>query len=264
MNSIFHARTMKERSTLFQDRELLSSGPFDRYDALLAHCRACGAQVKTFRVRAPRWSLRTRASARALVREGENLRTLGRLGIDAVLPMAFGWRARGGEVEAFLATAFVEDAVDLEHLADLRPAVLQGLGECVGTMHRRRFVHRDLFLRNVLIPNRAPQRLILLDCRKGKLRKGLFANFSPRGFLYDLACLQLDLLARADLDAWKTFIDSYERARGVTLGAFATRSIARRRRRLARALLAKPPTRLRGRLEAFGKTREQLAERWLG
>ena len=158
--------------------------------AYLKHSRLSGkARV--------RWGVK-RALGVALPRfaERENLEWLrGRLFL-APRPIAAGCFVRGGMPSSqFLATEEVGGAVTLARwLAREREgggegeravaAVLEELAREVARMHALRFVHRDLFPRNVLVgPAEAVSRVHFLDCWAGG------AGFGLRGGEYDLACL---------------------------------------------------------------------------
>lgn len=146
-----------------------------------------------------RWGAK-RALGIALPRLAElaNLEWLrGRL-FQAPRPIAAGYFVRGGlPCSQFLATEEVGGATTLarwlafERDAGARGegpaaarAVLDELAREVARMHALRFVHRDLFPRNVLVgPRDAPSRVHFLDCWAGGAGPGL------RGGAYDLACL---------------------------------------------------------------------------
>ncbi len=171
------------------------------------------------------------------VRELQNLHWLRARLFLAPRPICAGVLSRAGVPWfQFLLTEEVRGAETLgQFLADarcdaaLRAGVLNELADEVARMHALRFVHHDLFLRNVLVVRGAPHsRVYFLDAWAGGPAPQL------RGAAYDLACLTGELPAR-DVDA---FFDRYcaERAgqeRPVNRDRLVT-SVGRERARLSR------------------------------
>lgn len=108
----------------------------------------------------------------------------------AAEPLAVGEHRRAGIVDyGFLITRREQDALPLEQkLAEAdaaeRAALIDELAREVARMHALRFVHRDLYARNLLVrPSGSPGRIVFLDCWAGGAGPGW------RGRAYDLACL---------------------------------------------------------------------------
>jgi hypothetical protein len=186
-----------------------------------------------------RWSLKHALFFRPFprVKELRNLAWLRARLFLAPRPICAGViRRAGAPWFQFLLTEEVSGAETLGHFladaqcdSDLRASVLDELADEVARMHSLRFVHHDLFVRNVLVVRDAPHsRVYFVDAWAGGPAPQL------RGAAYDLACLTSDLPAR-DVDA---FVDRYcaERAaqeRPVDRGRFMA-SVKRESTRLAR------------------------------
>ncbi len=141
------------------------------------------------------------------LREARVLRSLRAAGLDAVEPRIAGAQIARGEGRAFLATRLLRGP-------DLERAVLQreapstwaaSIGAALAALHGAGFVHRDAFLRNLVLEGRA---LVWIDAHRGG-RPRFAPWLSPRGFAYDLACLELDLLAIAEDAERRFFWEAY-------------------------------------------------------
>lgn len=127
--------------------------------------------------------------------EYRNLCWLREHGVPAPRPAAAGFERRWGLIVShFLLTERIEASRDLFGLlredalqTDLLVPLCAKLGEMIGHMHEQGFVHRDLFLRNILLgtENPAALKLWLIDCRKGS-----HGWLKWRGPLYDLGCFE--------------------------------------------------------------------------
>jgi len=112
-----------------------------------------------------------------------------------------------------------------------RAAVLEELASTVARMHAARFLHHDLFARNILVAGTSPaNRIWLLDCWAGGPPP------QARGPAYDLACLTLALSTEEQARTLETYTGA-RRAQdpGFDLDRFS-RSVARDRDALARKL----------------------------
>jgi tRNA A-37 threonylcarbamoyl transferase component Bud32 len=141
------------------------------------------------------------------VREARVLCAFREAGIAAVEPRIAGARiaARGGE--AFLATRLASGP-DLERAlvrGEAPSAWPQRVGAALAAVHGAGFVHRDAFLRNLVCDGPA---LVWIDAHRGG-RVRCAPWIAPRGFTYDLACLDLDLLAIAGESERKLFWEAY-------------------------------------------------------
>ena len=130
-----------------------------------------------------------------------------------------------------------------------RDAWLDELAREVARMHSLHFVHRDLFLRNVLVAVRTPasgdpRALRFVDCRRGG------AALPWRGESYDLGCLMLEGAAELDANSQRRFFELYFAERDAQ-GSPADSDSLLRGANAARAAwierLARDPERLRGR-----------------
>ena len=177
-----------------------------------------------------------------MLREFDNLSWLRRNGFGAPLPAAAGvFVDMGLPAFQFLYTEEIPEARTLRQVFEegpheLREPALQELGTTVARVHSRRFVHHDLFPRNLLVTETAGfPRIHFLDAWSGGPAPGL------RGPTYDLACLMLFGVDLFDLPERGLFFDTYfgERERlGAVLRRESTlRSVVRQRRRLARRYL---------------------------
>jgi hypothetical protein len=129
------------------------------------------------------------------IAEYRNLRWLRARLFAAPRPIAAGvLRSSGLPALQFLLTEEVAPATTLERFlreerGSMRGAVLDELAREVARMHALRFVHHDLYPRNVLVvPPGGLSRLVFLDAWAGG------AGWNTRGPAYDLGCL----LLRAD------------------------------------------------------------------
>lgn len=129
--------------------------------------------------------------------------------------------------------------------AGLRAAVLDELACEVARFHALRFVHHDLYPRNILVARNAPHsRVYFIDAWAGGPTPQL------RGAAYDLACLMLDAPRTLTAREVERFFELYcaERAgqeRPVDRAGLVLRA-RRERRHLVERLRARPEER-RGR-----------------
>lgn len=170
---------------------------------------------------------------------------------ETPLPLAAGeFLERGMPARQFLLSEHVPDAPTLqEFLTDRgradRPLVLAELARESARMHALRFVHHDLYPRNILVRGAgSPRRLVFLDAWAG----GPAPQW--RGAAYDLAALFLHADTELERDELERFVDRYvneraAQARPVDRTAlFAGMS---RERRALIARLRKRPAEQRGR-----------------
>jgi len=131
------------------------------------------------------------------VRELDNLAWLQARLFRVPEPLAAGFIARGPRLRfQFLLTRRIAgvrplDAALDDAPADERDALLAELGREVARLHALRFVHHDLYLRNVLVvpPHVGPgdpRRLVLVDAWRGG------PHYPWRDAAYDLGCLMLE------------------------------------------------------------------------
>ncbi len=145
-------------------------------------------------------------------REALNLHWLDARLFQVPRPLAAGWLGSGAPRWQFLVTEFVAatplDAVLRRSEPVHRALLLTELARETARMHALHFVHRDLFLRNLLVlPEDRPRRLVFIDAWRGGER------LQFRGAAYDLACLFLEgpsLLSPAEIRGW---LAEYERER---------------------------------------------------
>lgn len=127
----------------------------------------------------------------------------------AAEPLVVGEHRAAGLVDyGFLVTRRVEAALRFDefcarHDSEQRQGVIEELAREVARMHVLRFVHRDLFARNILVRQDSIHgRIVFLDCWAGGAGPGW------RGRAHDLACLDSDLRQllsdeeRADFSRW--------------------------------------------------------------
>lgn len=150
------------------------------------------------------------------VREARNLAWLRERLFRAPEPLAAGFVARGARLRyQFLLEVFLDDVIPLDIALDRgdpaeRRALLDELAREVARLHALRFVHRDLYLRNLLVrpPHVGegdPRRLFFVDVWRG----------GPREFLrdeaYDLGCLMLEgaglLTPDEEARLWRLYFD---------------------------------------------------------
>lgn len=116
-------------------------------------------------------------------REFENLRWLRAHGLDAPEPIAYGEERRGRWLlRSFLLSAAVRDALPLDaFIRDRLPGMsppataraarrelLLRLADSVRRLHDARFVHHDLFWRNILLSGARLDHFYLIDAHKGR------------------------------------------------------------------------------------------------
>ncbi len=185
-------------------------------------------------------------------KEFENLAWLRERHFEAPRPLAAAVLWRGGlpRYQALL-TELVTPSETLETFlarerdAHTRAGVLEELAREVARLHSLRFVHHDLFARNLLVrcgPRRS-RSIVFLDAWAGG------PGWSLRGPTYDLACFFLEATETLTTREQATFLRSYLRTRGEQ-GAPADPerliAAARRQRSALRRRLERDPARLRG------------------
>lgn len=185
------------------------------------------------------------------VQEYFNLCWLSERLFQTPLPLAAGVLRRAGlPTYQWLLTREVPKArtlreeLESERDGGARLALLAELAREVARMHALRFVHRDLFPRNLLVGPRAlPRRIFFLDAWRGGCRLQL------RGPAYDLACLYLrasELMTREEERAFLALYTSARAALGRPHPGELARAVVRERAGLVRRLERNPEL-LRGR-----------------
>ncbi len=150
--------------------------------------------------------------------EYRNLCWLRAHGLPAPRPAAAGYERRWGLIVShFLLTERIDGARDLFGLlredaldAELLVPLCSKLGGVIGSMHEQGFVHRDLFLRNILLDTENPEALQvwLIDCRKGS-----HGWLKWRGPTYDLGCFEKWAATLLPAEARLAFFRAYFGAR---------------------------------------------------
>lgn len=167
------------------------------------------------------------------------------------LPLAGAVLWRGGVPRyQFLATRAVPDATPMdrwlreERDPRARAAVIDEVARETARMHALRFVHRDLYPRNLVVAApEAGRRVAFLDAWRGGER------LQTRGAAHDIGCFLLhahqDLARDEQRRFWSRYLDE-RTAQGRPVGARWARDVERARTR-ERSKLARDPARLRGR-----------------
>lgn len=166
-----------------------------------------------------RWGVKRLVLRARLPRVNEyyNLSWLTERLFSTPLPLAAGAIVRGGIPRwQFLITRRVHDAVQLHEWfatgpgAGERAAVLGEIAREVARMHALRFVHRDLWTRNVLVvPPNAASRVVFLDAWAGG------AGIGWRGADHDRRCFESDmarLWTEEEARAWRATYAAERRA----------------------------------------------------
>jgi hypothetical protein len=163
-----------------------------------------------------RHALRSLTGIAAIPRlqEYDNLCWLRRHDFAAPRPLAAGVRFAGGLPRyQFLITEYLADCPTLlawlpGASADQRARLVENLAREVARLHALGFVHRDLFLRNLLVrAGPGDPCPIFIDAWRGGPRPGW------RGPLHDLACLFLDVPSLLDVDEQARLLGQYASAR---------------------------------------------------
>ncbi|MCA8982035.1 MAG: hypothetical protein KDC14_18535, partial [Planctomycetes bacterium] len=139
------------------------------------------------------------------------------------LPLAGGALWRGGRpCYQFLITREVPDAVGMREFLsrpdERRHEVLAEFARELARLHALRFVHRDLYPRNLLVvPPRAGRSVVFLDAWRGGER------LQSRGYAHDLGCFFLSAAEWLDPAEQSAFLATYAaeraaQARPVTAG----------------------------------------------
>jgi hypothetical protein len=119
-------------------------------------------------------------------REYENLVRLRDWGLDAPAPVAWGeQRCCGVLVRCFLASEAIPDPLPLDRLVreqlpalpaaarnQQRRELIESLADAVRRLHSHRFVHCDLYWRNIILTGDRPRRFALIDAHKGHCWRG--------------------------------------------------------------------------------------------
>jgi hypothetical protein len=125
------------------------------------------------------------------------------------LPLAGGALWRGGRPRyQFLITREVPSAIGMREFLcaahEPREAVLEELARETARMHALRFVHRDLYPRNLLVvPPVTGRRVVFLDAWRGGER------LQSRGPAHDLGCFFLSAAEWLDAAEQARFLDAY-------------------------------------------------------
>ena len=156
------------------------------------------------------------------LREFDNLQWLRGEGFDAPRPLAAWVTKRSGRpswqgliTERCEGTSGALDAL-ARAAPDRRQQLVRALGSDIGRLHRAGFVHRDLYLRNLLLATEASTpRTVFLDCWRGgpPSASHLGARLSGRGPAFDLGCLFVHLPSLVEPAEEELFLESYCAAR---------------------------------------------------
>lgn len=199
-----------------------------------------------------RWRLARRAPPRG--RELANLDWLRARLFRAPEPLFAGWIVRGAQLRyQALVSARIADAQRLDEalersLARERRELVDELAREVARLHALRFVHHDLYLRNVLVtrPHAGegdPRRLVFVDAWRG-------GPYEPwRDAAYDLGCLMLEGASVLREDEQRALVAAYleERAaQGRPADAPLLLAAATRERARQLARVRRQPARWRG------------------
>ena len=184
------------------------------------------------------------------LREARNLEWLAAHLFEVPRPLAAVARVQGGLPRAqWLWTAHLDDAAPLEERWPLLPEPVQTelLGELArecARLHALGFVHRDLFLRNLMHRVGAARQLVFLDAWRGGPGPGL------RGPAHDVGCLLSDLVDVAGNGPAARWLEAYVRERAAqdrpVNGPRFVDTACRSRDAIVRRL-HRQPSRLRGR-----------------
>ena len=134
--------------------------------------------------------------------ESSNLFSLDKMGIPVPAIISHGEkRSNGRFIAGALITEEIENTSNLaQHLNEDHKltdnkkwlySVIDQLAQHIATMHRNKFIHRDLNLRNILITTNNKPAIYLIDCPAGGFKWG---SFLKKGIIRDLA--HLDKVAR--------------------------------------------------------------------
>ena len=131
---------------------------------------------------ASRWNgaLRGTLLGRSKVRrEFDNLAWLRAHGFDAPQPVAWGEERNGGWLtRSFLISEGIPEPLALSKFirdtlpsrpASVRRELIERLAALTRRLHARRFVHHDLFWRNIILTGESLERFALIDAHKGRV-----------------------------------------------------------------------------------------------
>lgn len=152
--------------------------------------------------------------------EAKNLLAMAKIGLPVPKVIAHGERRKNGHfLLGALITEEIKDAANLAQYLKNNPDVLNDkkwlcsvidqVATCVYEMHKHKFVHRDLNLRNVLVQTQGQPVIHLIDCPAGGFRSGYFLG---REIVRDLA--HLDKAARYVLST-KDLLRFYKKYQGI-------------------------------------------------
>ena len=169
----------------------------------------CGIYAKRYRYATPRWRYLFRMSrGRNELRSYEYFR---QLGIPCPEVLAFAENRKWGRFNwCVIVTKEIPYAQNLyviykdkELDESLRLGMMRQLGQYVAFMHRNKFYHHDLKLRNVL--RSGDGGLYFIDCPRGNKRPW----HSPRAEKYDLKTLYKHAAEVCSPLEWRTFLEAY-------------------------------------------------------
>lgn len=193
--------------------------------------------------------------------EARALERMRSAGISAAEPRLAAVLLKACEGDAFLATRTYAGS-DLERglvRNELSGGWSTSLGALMAKLHAAALVHRDFFLRNVL--DHAGE-LVLLDAHRSQ-RMSHGAWLHPRGRCYDLACIDLDLLALAPSAERNFFWAAYlARVPALPRRAVLERRVARAKHGLLRRFSTKSPAVRTRRAAQLGLSEAELWQRW--
>lgn len=152
--------------------------------------------------------------------EAKNLIAMARIGLPVPGVIAHGERRKNGRfLLGALITEEVSGSANLAHYLRNNPelladkewlcAVIDQVAVHAYEMHKHKFVHRDLNLRNVLVQTHGQPVIHFIDCPAGGFRRGYFLK---REIVRDLA--HLDKAARYLLSA-KDLLRFYKKYQGI-------------------------------------------------
>lgn len=186
-----------------------------------------------------RVSMRYALSGAPRLTEFRNLERLEHAGIPVASPVAAGeQRVLGLIARHFLIVRAVPGARDLETLVreglagQALTSVLERLAVATARMHAIGFLHRDLFMRNVLVTGEGD--VAFIDCRKGE-----WHGLQLRGVAYDVACFDKWAATLLPHDARVAFLRTYVRHAGLADPAAFLERVESWRRWLVRRYLTK-------------------------
>lgn len=158
---------------------------------------------------------------------------------QAPRPLAAGALSRFGfPTYQFLAAELIEGALPLDRALGDSPGPerarrIDELAREVARMHALRFVHRDLFLRNVLVAPGGARELWFIDCWRGG------DELPGRDAAWDLGCLFLEAASLFTREEQRAFVARYLAERAKQRVALDPRAFVERVARVRAAWLAR-------------------------